>query len=160
MPPCFQSPAGEARGGGRLFDLCPDAFEGGPHAVAVGPAPGPAEECPVEAEHVRPGQVEGLGDVGAVRGGLQTIAPDVQRLVGGAHTEGELVPWFGDEHRAGRPVGGALAIALDMAAEAGTDGRTRGAVEPLGPEGLGAVLADPGDVAHQLPDCLLYTSDA
>src|SRR5450755_3959221 len=111
------------------LDLGLDPFEGGAHAVAIGPSPGPTEERPVQAEHGGVGQLERLGDVGTVTCRFQPIAPGIERLVAGADTEGELPTGLAGQDRTRRPVDGALAISLDVASEACTDLRTGGPVE-------------------------------
>src|SRR5437764_10228144 len=74
-----------------LFDLGADAFEGGAHAVAVGAAAGPAEQCPVEPQANGVSELERLGDVGDVPGGCEFVAPHVQRFVPATDAEGELL---------------------------------------------------------------------
>ena len=79
------------------------------------------------------------------------VAPGVGRLAAEHHRELEHLARDALGDLALRPVGGADLVALHVAAIPRADGGSRGPVEPLGFEDLRAVLAHPGDVAHQLP---------
>ena len=60
------------RGG---FGHCPDLFQGGPHAVAVGPAARRPGDQPVQAREQRVRQCERLGDIGAAVAWLKLVVP-------------------------------------------------------------------------------------
>src|ERR1700694_1717129 len=106
--PC--TPASWARGS--RLDLGLDPFQGGAHVVAVGLAPGPAQQCPVQSEPPGVGQTGRLGDVGPAVGRLHLVAPHAERLVPRTHPKGEGAARLALPHRAGGPVDGADPVAL------------------------------------------------
>ena len=138
------------------LDLGLDALERGPHAVAVGLAARPAEQRPVDAQRAA-SSASSNDSVTSVPSParLEPVAPHVQRRLPGLPTpnaNSRPGSHVGDGAR--RPVDRAHAVALHVPAEAGADGRAGRAVEPLGLERLGAVAADLGDVADEIPDLL------
>jgi len=108
---------------------------------------------PVHAVQQGVRQLERLGDVAAVSAGLNAVAPGDDLLAARqGDGEAELAAGLARHHGARGPVDRASAVAPDVTAEPRPGPVLAGAGEPLSLEGLRAELADPGDVADQIPD--------
>src|ERR1700722_7835243 len=100
------------------LDHCLHLFQGGPHAVLVGAAAGGPGDLPVQAGQDGVGQLERLGDAGAVRAWLELVAPCVHSLPAwSGDGEGELTARVASRHRAHRPVHRSPPVAPHMTAE-------------------------------------------
>src|SRR5258708_10081776 len=97
-----------------LLDLGFDPLERGPHSVPIGVAARPAEQRPVQTDPDVVGELERLGDVGAVAGGLEVVAPGVEGVGAVSYSKGELAAPLAHQHGASRPVDRAPTVAPHM----------------------------------------------
>ncbi|GAA1648727.1 hypothetical protein MMUR_10760 [Mycolicibacterium murale] len=132
-----------------------DPVQRGGHVPLVAPGPQlPAEDAEQGGQQAL-GHAERLGDIGATTGRRREgVMPVVDRPIPHQYLEAELAPGITCGDAADGPVHGTDLVALDVAAEPGTQSRTRCAVQPFGLEHLGRELRSVAHVGDNVPHVL------
>src|SRR5271165_1818351 len=106
-------------------------------------------------------EVEGLGDIGSpVAAGAKLVSPGVHRAF--AHDDCELEDLTGyalGDLACGPVEDRPVLVPPDVTPVARSDRRAGGAVEPLGLDDLGAVVAHLCDIADKGPDLVRWSID-